>query len=243
MNNKTIGIIGAMDCEINKLKSKLQNLQEIKKGKLLINTGILHGHNVIVVKSGVGKVNAALCTQYIIDKFEPDYIINTGIAGGLASGLKVGDIVVGTELVQYDFDVSAVGYAKGYMCTGINPDKPTVFYSDKTLIEEFKAAANGKFNVLTGVIASGDTFVSDKNKKREIKETFNAAAVEMEGCAIAQTAYTNRIPFIIVRAISDLADENAAQDHEFVETEMAELSSSTIEILLERLSDIHSVKI
>ncbi len=243
MNNKTRGIIGAMDCEVDKLKSKLTDIKEIKKGELLINTGKLHGHNVIVVKSGVGKVNAALCTQYIIDKFEPDYIINTGIAGGLASGLKVGDIVVGTELVQHDFDVSCIGYAKGYMCTGINPDKPTIFYSDKTLIKEFEEAAKGKFNVHTGVIASGDTFVSDKNKKHEIKETFNAAAVEMEGCAIAQAASKNGVPFVIVRAISDLADDTAAQDHEFVETEMAELSSSTIESLLERLSNIQTSKI
>ena len=235
MSNKTVGIIGAMDCEVNKLKSKLQDLKEIKHGELLINTGKLHGHNVIVVKSGVGKVNAALCTQYIIDKFEPDYIINTGIAGGVATGLQVGDIVAGSELVQYDFDVSAIGYAKGYMCTGINPDKPTVFYSDKTLIAEFEKAAKGSLNVHIGVIASGDTFVSDKNKKKEIKETFNASAVEMEGCAIAQTATVNKVPFVIVRAISDLADDTAAQDHEFVETEMAELSSSAIEKLLEAI--------
>lgn len=235
MSNKTVGIIGAMDCEVNKLKSKLKDLKEIKHGELTINTGKLHNHNVIVVKSGVGKVNAALCTQYIVDKFSPDYIINTGIAGGVATGLQVGDIVVGKELVQYDFDVSAIGYAKGYMCTGINPDKPTVFYSDKTLINEFEKAAKGSLNVHTGVIASGDTFVSDKNKKREIKETFNAAAVEMEGCAIAQTATVNKVPFVIVRAISDLADDTAAQDHEFVETEMAELSSSAIEKLLEAI--------
>ena len=234
-NKKTVGIIGAMDCEVNKLKSKLQNLNETKYGELTINTGILHGHNIILVKSGVGKVNAALCTQYIIDKYSPDYIINTGIAGGVASGLQVGDIVAGTELVQYDFDVSAIGYAKGYMCTGKNPDKPTIFYSDKNLLNEFKEAAKGSLNVHTGVIASGDTFVSDKNKKKEIKDTFNAAAVEMEGAAIAQTATVNCVPFVIIRAISDLADDTAAQDHEFVETEMAELSSSAIEKLLEKI--------
>ena len=236
-NNKTVGIIGAMDCEINRLKQNLKNLKEIKHGELIINLGNLYGHNIILVKSGVGKVNAALCTQYIIDKYNPDFIINTGIAGGIASGLQVGDIVVGTELVQYDFDVSAIGYAKGYMCTGKNPDKPTVFYSDRELINEFEEAAKGKINVHKGIIASGDTFVSDKNKKQEIKETFNATAVEMEGCAIAQTAATNGIPFVVVRAISDLADDTAAQDHEFVETEMAELSSSAIETLLAKITN------
>ena len=203
----------------------------------------MHGHNIVLVKSGVGKVNAAMCTQLIIDKYEPDYIVNTGIAGGVAAGLHVGDIVAGESLVQYDFDVSAIGYAKGYMCTGKNPDKPTVFYSDPTLIKEFEEAAKGTLNVHTGVIASGDTFVSDKNKKKEIKETFNAAAVEMEGCAIAQTATANAVPFIIVRAISDLADDTAAQDHEFVETEMAELSSSAIEKLLQRLTVLEEAKV
>jgi adenosylhomocysteine nucleosidase len=237
-NNKTVGIIGAMDCEINQLKSKLHNLKEIKYGELVINTGELHGFYIVLVKSGVGKVNAALCTQYIIDNYHPAFIINTGIAGGVASGLQVGDIVAGSELVQYDFDVSAIGYAKGYMCTGKNPDKPTVFYSDTTLIKDFENAAKGSLNVHTGVIASGDTFVSDKNKKKEIKETFNASAVEMEGCAIAQTAFTNGVPFIIVRAISDLADDTAAQDHEFVETEMAERSSDAIEKLLLHKSQV-----
>ncbi len=238
MNNKTIGIIGAMDCEINKLKSKLQNLQEIKKGKLLINTGILHGHNVIVVKSGVGKVNAALCTQYIIDKFEPDYIINTGIAGGIAFGLGVGDLVIGSELVQHDFDVSAIGYARGYMCTGVNPDKPTVFYSDKKLIKKYEEAVKKSISLVkvhTGVIASGDVFVSDNNRKKEIHDIFNATAVEMEGAAIAQTASKNEIPFLIVRARSDLADDNAATDHEFVETEIAALSALSVEKLIEAI--------
>lgn len=244
MNNKyTIGVIGAMDCEVSALKSKLNNREEIKHGELTINIGTLHGHNIVLVKSGVGKVNAALCTQYIIDKFNPNFIINTGIAGGIASGLKVGDIVAGKELVQYDFDVSAIGYARGYMCTGKNPDKPTVFYSDEKLIKEFEQAAKGSLNVVTGTIASGDTFVSDKNKKTEIKNLFNASAVEMEGAAIAQAATVNKIPFIIVRAISDLADDTAAKDHEFVETQMAQLSSDTIEKLLQRLSDKETANI
>lgn len=238
MQNKTIGIIGAMDCEVNQLKVKLSEVKIVEAGSLKFYVGKLHNHNVIVVKSGVGKVNAALCTQYIIDKFNPDYIINTGIGGGIACGLAVGDLVVGTEFVQYDFDVSAIGYAKGYMCTGVNPDKPTKFYSDEKLVNAFIKAVEASapnINVHKGVIATGDCFVSDMSKKKEIRDTFNASAVEMEGGAIAQVAAVNKVPFVIVRAISDLADDCAAEAHEFVETEMAELSSSAIEYLLKHI--------
>ncbi len=235
-NNLTIGIIGAMDCEVSKLKQKLQKLEEIQHGSLKISLGNFCGHKIVLVKSGVGKVNAALCTQYIIDKFNTDYIINTGIAGGIAENLEVGDIVIGEKLVQYDFDVSAIGYAKGYMCTGIEPDKPTFFYSDEKLISEFEKTMNDKINVHKGVIASGDTFVSDIERKKEIRKTFNATAVEMEGCAIAQTSTANNVPFLVVRAISDLADNEAGKSHAFVEEEMAEVSSSAIENLLKELA-------
>lgn len=240
MQNKlTFGIIGAMECEVNNIKSKLQNLKEEKVGNRIFYLGKLHEHNVVLVQSGVGKVNAAICTQYIIDKYSPNYIINTGIGGGLGKGLEVGDIVIGTEFVQYDFDVTAIGYALGYMCTGTHKDKPTKFYSDTKLINEFEkalkeAAPNVKYH--TGIIATGDCFVSSIEKKLQIRDTFNAIAVEMEGAAIAQTANANEIPCIIVRAISDLADEHAAKDHEFVETEMAEHCSSTIENLLKHFA-------
>lgn len=237
-NKKTICIIGAMECEVEKLRQKLENSVVANNAKLIIYTGQLYGHNVILSQSGVGKVNAAINTQYIIDKYEPDLIINTGIAGGLDSSLEVRDIVIGTELVQHDFDVTAIGYARGYMCTGINPNKPTIFYSDKELVEKYEYAVKAcvpQIKVHRGIIASGDVFVSDNERKKTIKKIFNAAAVEMEGAAIAQTAAKNDIPFIIVRAISDLADDNAAKDHEFVETEMAELSSLSVEKFVENL--------
>ena len=237
-NKKTICIIGAMECEVEKLRQKLENSSIANSAKLVIYTGQLCGHNVILSQSGVGKVNAAINTQYIIDKYEPDIIINTGIAGGLDCSLSVSDIIIGTELVQHDFDVTAIGYARGYMCTGINPDKPTIFYSDKELIEKYEYAVKTcvpQTKVHRGIIASGDAFISDNKKKKEIREQFSASAVEMEGAAIAQTAAKNDIPFIIVRAISDLADDNAAKDHEFVETEMAELSALSVEKFIENL--------
>lgn len=235
-NNYIIGIIGAMDCEVDVLKQKLQNLEELQHSNQKIYLGNLYGHKIILVKSGVGKVNSAICTQYIIDKFNPDYIINTGIAGGIAKNLEVGDVVVGEKLVQYDFDVSAIGYAKGYMCTGIEPDKPTMFYSDENLIKSFEKSFDKEITLHKGIIASGDTFVSDVNRKKEIHNLFNATAVEMEGCAIAQTSTANNVPFLVVRAISDLADNEAGKSHAFVEEEMAEVSSSAIENLLKELS-------
>ncbi len=238
-NNRTIAIIGAMDCEVNKLKELLESPEALKYGNLNISTGVINSHRVIIAKSGVGKVNAALNTQYIIDKFNPEMVINTGIAGGIATGLQVGDIVIGKELVQYDFDTSALGYAKGYMCTGVNPDKPTKFYSDEKLINEFENTASKihpEIKVHKGIIATGDTFVSSSEKKREIKEIFNASAVEMEGCAIAQTCYANSIPVLIIRAISDLADGSAAESLDVFEQKMAEVSSSTIVSLLRTFS-------
>lgn len=234
-NNLTIGIIGAMDCEVSALKQKLENLEEIKHCNLQINLGTFCGHKIVLVKSGIGKVNAALCTQYIIDKFSPDYIINTGIAGGIAENLKVGDIVVGEKLVQYDFDVTAFGYAKGYLCTGIESDKPTYFNSDENLMSKLEKISSEKVNVHKGIIASGDSFISDLERKKEIHNLFNATAVEMEGCAIAQTSNANNIPFVVIRAISDLADNNATESYTFSEDEIAKVSSSVVENLLKEI--------
>lgn len=233
---KRYAIIGAMDCEVEKLQALMQDLKKIDYNDLTIYTGMINNHEVILAKSGVGKVNAALNTQYIIDKFEPDCIINTGVAGGIGADLKVGDIVIGETLVQHDFDATALGYAKGYMCTGIEPNKPTLFYSDKSLIKDFETAMKSlnstDITVHKGVIATGDTFVSSSEKKRELSELFNAMAVEMEGGAIAQTSNMNGVPCMIIRAISDLADGSAPMSLAQVETKMAVFAASTIEMLL-----------
>lgn len=237
MSNRT-AIIGAMDCEVNRLKELLTDVKTVEHGKLKITLGKIDEREVIIAQSGVGKVNAALNTQYIIDKFNPEYIINTGVAGGLGKNLSVGDIVIGKELVQYDFDTSALGYAKGYMCTGVNKDKPTKYFSDDYLIKTFKEAvaeSHSETRIHEGLIATGDTFVSDGNKKIEIRDTFNATAVEMEGCAIAQVSNANNIPCLIIRALSDLADGSATKSLEVFEKEMAEFSASTIKTLLKHI--------
>ncbi len=233
-----IAVIGAMDCEIDAIKKELPDLKEENYADLKIFTGTINGKKIILAQSGVGKVNAALNTQYIIDTYKPNIIINTGVAGGIADGLDVGDIVIGTYLVQHDFDVTVLGYAKGYMCTGIEKDKPTKYYSDKNLVENFQIALEQNMpskKIHQGIIASGDKFVSGKEIKKEINEYFGAIAVEMEGCAIAQVATRNNVPFVVTRAISDLADGKTAEYQNEFERKMSELSAETIKIFLKNL--------
>ena len=234
-NKKNIAIIGAMDCEVDTIKDCLKNLEIVKHGKLTIYKGELANNNVVIAKSGVGKVCAALNTQYIIDTYSPNYIINTGVAGGIAPELEVGDIVIATSLVQHDFDATALGYVKGYACTGGDNQKPTFFYTDEKLIEAFEKAVS-KINTMSkihkGVIATGDMFIGTPEKKEELRQLFNATAAEMESSAIAQAANTNEIPCLIIRAISDLADCTSSKPFAEVEKAMAEVAASTIENLL-----------
>ncbi len=234
-NNSKIAIIGAMDCETELLRNLLGNAEEIQAGRFTIFKGIIGKHEVSVAKSGVGKVAAASCTQFIADKIQPDYIINTGVAGGISDNLKIGDVVVATKLVHHDFDATALGYARGYVCNGINPKEPTFFYSDKDLNEKFLEIAKNTIsekNIHQGIIASGDMFIGTSSKKEEIKELFGATAAEMESAAIAQTAYLNNIPFLIVRAISDLADGTKTENFGEFEHYSAQISAEIIKNLL-----------
>ena len=227
-----------MECEVELLHGLLKDSQKIKESRFEIYKGIVGEHTVIIAKSGVGKAAAACCAQFIADKFKPDYIINTGVAGGIGDGLSVGDIVIATELVQHDFDVTVLGYAKGYMCTGHDSNKPTIFYSDKKLIDEFETFAKSIIpanRVHKGIVASGDIFIGNYEKKKELKELFNATVAEMEGCAIAQASYLNNIPCVIVRAVSDLADGTAADSLSEFEQKSAHISASIIKRMLEDL--------
>ena len=233
-----IAIIGAMDCEISAIKKEMFDLKEENYADLKIFTGTINGKFIILAQSGIGKVNAALNTQYIIDTYKPNIIINTGVAGGISDELDIGDVVIGTYLVQHDFDVTVLGYAKGYMCTGVEKDKPTKYYCDKELVEKFQSCLEqnmSKQKIHQGVIASGDKFISGKEIKKEINEYFGAIAVEMEGCAIAQVATKNKIPFVVTRAISDLADGKVAQYQNEFEEKMSEVSTQTIKIFLKNL--------
>lgn len=206
-----IGIIGAMETEV---KTLIENLEAPVKTTLAgcdFYSGKLAGKDAVVVMCGIGKVAAAICAQAMIDTFHPDAIINTGVAGGLESTLEVGDIVVATDAVQHDFDLTAFGYAKGYMpAWGKDKDRPSGYPTSPELVEKLsEAAALTGAHFVAGRIASGDVFVSSNELKRTLIGDFSASAAEMEGAAIAQVAYQNALPCAILRAVSDLADREA----------------------------------
>ena len=234
-NNAVFGVIGAMESEVARLRGLLNDVTTGEIAGLTFYDGTLGAHRVVLVQSGIGKVNAARCTQILIDRFAPDCIVNTGIAGGVGKGLAVADVVIGTDLVQHDFDISVFGHARGYLATGVDHLNPTVFRSDPELAEAFRAAAEaviGPSRVKVGRIASGDQFISELAVKRDIADTFGAAAAEMEGCAIAQVAEYAGVPFVVVRAISDLADGDAADSSVDLEQMAADLSGSILEKLI-----------
>ncbi len=236
MKNK-IGIIGAMDIEVETLKNSLENPKNSKIGEMEFYEGTLEEQNVIVVKCGIGKVNAARCAQILCDKFDVSIIVNTGIGGGIGDGLSVADVVIGNELCQHDFDVSGFGYAKGYMFQG-DKDKATIYECDKTLVEIAKKAAEQNMSpdkIKVGRIATGDVFVSSVEKKKELKDNFGAMVCEMEGGAIAQTAVLNNVPFVVVRAISDLADGSAADSYEEFEKQTAYLCAKIIKSFVAKI--------
>ena len=195
-----IGIIGAMDIEIEKINAVMENKEEYTISGALYTKGTLHGKDVVTAVCGIGKVFAAMCAQTMIIKFGADKVINTGVAGGLTDKTDILDTVVATALVQHDMDTTYFGDPKG-MISGINVVE---FSCDESLAE--KIAENTEGNVVRGIVASGDCFVADENKKKDIAETFNAVACEMEGASIAQVCYVNKVPFAVLRTISDGAN-------------------------------------
>ena len=209
---KTIGIIGAMEVEVAILKEKMEDVRIIKKASMDFYEGILAGKKVVVVRSGIGKVNAGICAQILADVFSVDAIINTGIAGSLNKNINIGDIVLATDVVQHDMDATGFGYRKGQI-----PQMPVFFFNAddnlRRLAAEVCKEVNPDIQVFEGRIASGDQFVCDQDVKNRIVSEFSAYATEMEGAAIGQAAYLNEIPFLVVRAISDKADGSAQMDY------------------------------
>ena len=209
---KTIGIIGAMEVEVAILKEKMEDVRIIKKASMDFYEGILAGKKVVVVRSGIGKVNAGICAQILADVFSVDAIINTGIAGSLNKNINIGDIVLSTDVVQHDMDATGFGYRKGQI-----PQMPVFFFTAddnlRRLAAEVCKEVNPDIQVFEGRIASGDQFVCDQDVKNRIVSEFSAYATEMEGAAIGQAAYLNEIPFLVVRAISDKADGSAQMDY------------------------------
>ena len=240
-DNRPVGIIGAMDSEVRYLIGCLKESNTEKVYGMEFASGMLCGVPVVVTRCGIGKVNAARCTQYLIDRFNPCAVINTGIGGALAPGLKVGDAVIADGLVQHDFDVTALGYPKGYMCTGKDKDKPTVMVPDKgisaALMEAARRILEGKgVRVTEGLIATGDLFVADSGARAEIENTFGASVAEMEGGSIAQVAQAAGVPFAVLRVVSDTADGQAPTSFDKFEIETAQRSASVIEEFLRGLN-------
>ncbi|MGN1301393.1 MAG: 5'-methylthioadenosine/adenosylhomocysteine nucleosidase [Clostridia bacterium] len=194
-----IGVIVAELEEMDAVKEIMENVNSIDIYNLKIYTGRINNKDFLLVRSGVGKVNAARVAQIITDKFDLSYVINVGSAGGLNENLNIGDIVLGKTLVQHDFDVTAFGRDKGFI-----PETGRFFESDKNLLEKCKNIQINNQKIVVGTISSGDIFLTDINLKEKIKKDFNADCVEMEGAAIAQVCTLNKVPFIVIRSISDI---------------------------------------
>lgn len=204
---KKIGIIAAMQEEMNEIKNIMTDVTEKNIYELHFFEGKIGNAECVLVQAGVGKVNASRCTQILIDNYDIEYVVNVGSAGAANNDLNIGDIVIGKILVQHDFDITAFGHKKGYISNvGENIN------SDDKLIRKFEKIINNndkkEYNIKVGTIASGDIFCTDINMKEKIKYKFNADAIEMEGAAIAQVCYLDKIPFIVIRSISDTPNGN-----------------------------------
>lgn len=194
-----IGIIVAEVEEMEAIKEIMENISSTDIYNLKIFIGTINNKEFLLVRGGVGKVNAARVCQIISDNFELDLIINVGSAGGLNENLNIGDIVLGERLVQHDFDVTAFGREKGFI-----PETGKLFESDTNLLEKCKNIKIDNQKIIFGTIASGDVFLTDTILKEKIKQDFDASCVEMEGAAIAQVCTLNNIPFLVIRSISDI---------------------------------------
>lgn len=207
-----IGIIGAMEEEVAHLKEAMQVEKTVERAAMTFVKGKLDGKDVVVVRSGIGKVNAGICAQILADLFEVDTLINTGVAGSLDAAIDIGDIVISTDAVQHDMDVSALGDPVGQI-----PRMDTfAFPADERLVQlavQANEEANPDIHTFTGRVVSGDQFVSDGSVKERLVTQFQAKCTEMEGAAIAQTAYLNKISCVIIRAISDKADNSSTMDY------------------------------
>ncbi len=214
MNNiRRIGLIGAMDEEVAILKKQMKHPIQMKKAGMTFFHGNLWGIDTVVVVSGIGKVNMAICTQIMMDTYAVDALINTGVAGSLNSALDIGDILLSKCAQQHDMDASPLGDP-----VGIIPRMDcSVFYADEALIDLAKSAceeANPDIHCHIGKVVSGDQFIADMDKKTYLVRDFQGDCAEMEGAAMAQTAYLNDTPFLIIRAISDKADDSGHMDYE-----------------------------
>lgn len=234
---KKIGIIGAMDVEVAHLLTLMGD--EVKKteaGSIVFAEGKIHGVDVVVVRSGLGKVNAALCVQRLILQFGCTHIINTGIAGAMEKGIGVMDFVVSTEAVYHDVDATGFGYKLGQ----VPQMKVFSFTADKEMVEKVKKIfAESDFSkehkLFEGRIATGDQFISDPVIKAKIIENFAPACVDMESAAIAHACYLSNIPFVLIRCMSDNADDLSSNGYDFNEAVAADFCAKCVENVIKSI--------
>ena len=232
---KKIGIIGAMDEEVSRLKEKMNVSKVEKKAGMEFFQGELSGKEAVIVKSGIGKVNAGICTQILVDDFNVDAVINTGVAGSLKNEINIGDIVLSEDALQHDMDATGFGYEPGV----IPRMEESIFKGDETLIQvakEVNEEVNAEISTFVGRVVSGDQFISDHAKKTELVENFKGYCTEMEGAAIAQVCYLNQLPFLIIRAISDKADNSATMDYGEFEAKAIEHTVKLVSGMMEKLA-------
>lgn len=227
-----IGIIGAMDVEVNSLKESAKISETKKIAEMEFCKGKIGEKEVVIVKCGMGKVNAGICANTLINEFGCTKIINTGVAGSLDNKIDIGDIVVSTDAVQHDYDVEAIGFKKGEIpYTG-----KVAFEADEAMrkeaVEAVKTAAPD-IHVFEGRVCSGDQFISKKEQKDKIISDFGGMCCEMEGAAIAQACYLNGTPFVVIRAISDKPDETEIVEYKVFEEQAAKRCAKIVRYLVE----------
>ena len=224
------GIIAALDFEEQLIREKLNNIEESELLSIPVYRGTIGNNEVVLMRCGMGKVSAGISTQVLIDNFHPDYIINTGCAGALSPDLKIGDIVLSSCVVEWDLDLRAIGFPLGY----INALGCIEIKASDELRKKIECIVSKEANVFCGMIVSGDQFVSKDSQRQTILENFpNALCAEMEGAAVGHVCVQNKIPFCIIRAMSDTADGNSGVSYEEFSVSASRRSASWLVKMLE----------
>ncbi len=232
---KSIGIIGAMDIEIEKIVSTMENHREEHAGGLVFHLGIIRERECVASVCGEGKINSAVCAQTMLLRYNPCCVINVGVAGGIGEGIAIGDLVAASSVVQHDFDVTALGYKLGEI-----PSLKEVYLPTDTTLTDLALECAAKVypgGLHKGVIASGDQFIAGPETFKRIREQFGALACEMEGASIGQVCVMNQVPFTVLRAISDNGDSTAHVDYPQFAREAAEKSQKLMVELIGRLPE------
>ena len=232
---KKLGIIGAMTVEVETIKEQMQRLTVTQRAGMEFCEGVLEGCPAVVVQCGVGKVNAALCVQILCDCYGVTHLVNTGVAGSLCAQLDIGDFVISRDAMYHDFTCAPLGYAVGQV-PGLEVLR---FPADEALMDSAYAAAEqvNPGHARIGSVASGDQFVAEKAQKAQIIADTGALCTEMEGAAIAHAAWRNGVPFVVIRAISDKADDSAEMDYPTFEAIAAKRCAAVTQTLAAKMAE------